>query len=94
MRSGAFGIYHGGSAHGRENLAGGVCRVSVVVGGGQSAFAADDGVPYEKLVEVYVPDQDAVDSVVTNYDAAEYKKVEADGTISSTSSSPTRKRPR
>src|SRR6476469_6531451 len=50
--------------------------------GGPSAFAADDdGIPFEQLVQVYVPNQDAVDSVVSNYDAAEYKSVQADGSI-------------
>src|ERR1700709_29797 len=50
--------------------------------GGASAYAADDnGIPYEKLVEVTVPNQDAVDSVTSNYDAAEYKKVQDDGSI-------------
>ena len=50
--------------------------------GGPSAFAADDdGIPFEQLVQVYVPNQDAVDSVVSNYDAAEYKSVQNDGSI-------------
>ncbi len=50
--------------------------------GGASAYAADDnGIPYERLVEVTVPNQEAVDSVVANYDAAEYKKVLDDGEI-------------
>src|SRR3954462_308441 len=57
--------------------------------GGQSAFASGDGMPavganglpFEQLVQVYVPDQAAVDSVVANYDAAEYKSAQADGSI-------------
>src|SRR3954452_13832847 len=57
--------------------------------GGQSAYAAGDGtpavdsngLPFEQLVQVYVPDQDAVDSVVNGYDAAEYKSPQADGSI-------------
>src|SRR4051812_27915115 len=56
--------------------------------GGQSAFAGDgvpavgpNGLPFEQLVQVYVPDQGAVDSVVSNYDAAEYKSVQDDGSI-------------
>src|SRR3954467_2395026 len=54
----------------------------LLVGGQSAAFAADDaGLPYEQLVQVYVPDQDAVDSVVSNYDAAEYKSVQDDGSI-------------
>ena len=66
---------------GRISLAA-LAASALLLVGGQSAFAADaGGVPYVKLVQVYVPDQDAVDSVVTNYDDAEYKKVEDDGTI-------------
>src|SRR5882757_1501898 len=54
----------------------------LLVGGQSAAFAADDnGIPFEQLVQVYVPDQDAVDSVVSNYDAAEYKSVQDDGSI-------------
>src|SRR3954470_5442936 len=54
----------------------------LLVGGQSAAFAADDaGLPYEQLVQVYVPDQAAVESVVSNYDAAEYKSVQADGSI-------------
>jgi hypothetical protein len=50
--------------------------------GGASAYAADDnGIPYEKLIEVTVPNADAVDSVIANYDAAEYKRVLDDGEI-------------
>src|SRR3954464_8507143 len=49
--------------------------------GAAPSHAADDGIPYEKLVEVTVPNQDAVDSVVSNYDAAEYKRVLGDGKI-------------
>ena len=45
----------------------------VFVGAQSAAFAADDdGIPFEQLVQVYVPDQAAVDSVVSNFDAAEY----------------------
>src|SRR3954464_8164280 len=54
----------------------------LLVGGQSGAFAADDnGIPFEQLVQVYVPDQAAVDSVVSNYDAAEYKAVQDDGSI-------------
>ncbi len=54
----------------------------LLVGGQSAAFAADDnGIPFQQLVQVYVPDQDAVDSVVSNYDAAEYKSVQDDGSI-------------
>ncbi len=66
---------------GRISLAA-LAASALLLVGGQSALAADGGgAPYVKLVQVYVPDQDAVDSVVTHYDAAEYKKVEDDGTI-------------
>jgi hypothetical protein len=57
---------------------------ALLLGAGQSpAFSAggDGGIPFEQLVQVYVPDQDAVDSVVSNYDAAEYKSVQDDGSI-------------
>ena len=54
----------------------------VFVGGQSAAFAADDdGIPFEQLVQVYVPDQAAVDSVVSNFDAAEYRSVQDDGSI-------------
>ena len=54
----------------------------LLLGSQSAAFAADDGgIPFEQLVEVYVPDQDAVDSVVSHYDAAEYKAVQDDGSI-------------
>src|SRR5215213_10841447 len=54
----------------------------LLVGGQSAAFAADDsGIPFEQLVQVYVPDQAAVDSVVSNYDAAEYRSVQDDGSI-------------
>src|SRR4051794_20714875 len=66
---------------GRISLAAFAASALLLVGG-QSAFAADDnGNPFEELVQVYVPDQDAVDSVVTHYDAAEYKAVQDDGSI-------------
>src|SRR4051794_38394950 len=48
-----------------------------------AAYAADDdnGIPFEQLVQVYVPDQAAVDRVIAKYDAAEYKSVQDDGSI-------------
>ena len=49
--------------------------------GGQAAFAADDGLPYEKLVEVVVPTRRTSTRSSSSYDAAEYKRVEADGSI-------------
>src|SRR5262249_42569232 len=54
-----------------------------LVGSQSPALGADsgDGIPFEQLVQVYVPDQAAVDSVVSNYDAAEYKSVQDDGSI-------------
>src|SRR4051794_32544183 len=65
---------------GRMSLAALVASALLLVGG-TAAQANDGGLPYEKLVEVTVPDQGAVDSVVANYDAAEYKRVEDDGIL-------------
>jgi hypothetical protein len=54
----------------------------LLVGAQSAAFAADDdGTPFQQLVQVYVPDQAAVDSVVAKYDAAEYRSVQDDGSI-------------
>ncbi len=59
-----------------------LAATALVLAGSQSAFAADDdGIPFQQLVQVYVPDQDAVDRVVNTYDAAEYKSVQDDGSI-------------
>src|SRR3954468_6584662 len=67
---------------GRRPLIALAASALVLVGGQSAAFAADDdGIPFEQLVQVYVPDQDAVDSVVSSYDAAEYKSAQADGSI-------------
>src|SRR4051812_27175867 len=67
---------------GRGLLSALVASALLLVGGQSAAFAAgDDGIPFEQLVQVYVPDQAAVDSVVSNYDAAEYKAVQDDGSI-------------
>src|SRR3954466_5145109 len=67
---------------GRKPLVALAASALLLVASQSPAFAADDhGVPFEQLVEVYVPDQDAVDSVVSNYDAAEYKAVQDDGSI-------------
>src|SRR3954465_14763255 len=67
---------------GRGTLIALAATALLLVGGQSWAFAAGGGgVPFEQLVEVYVPDQDAVDSVVSKYDAAEYKKVQDDGSI-------------
>ena len=49
---------------------------ALLFAGGGVASAQYDGIPFEQLVQVYVPDQAAVDSVVANYDAAEYKSVQ------------------
>ncbi|RKQ93516.1 chitobiase/beta-hexosaminidase-like protein [Solirubrobacter pauli] len=54
---------------------------ALLLAGGQSAFAADDGTPFQKLLEVTVGSQSDVDKVVTKYDAAEYKRVNDDGSI-------------
>ena len=67
---------------GRMSLTAFAASALLLAGGQSAAFAADDdGIPFEQLVQVYVPDQDAVDSVVSNYDAAEYKSVQDDGSI-------------
>src|ERR1700754_541947 len=67
---------------GRKPLIALAASALLFVGGSSAAFAADDdGVPFEQLVQVYVPDEAAVDSVVSNYDAAEYKSVQDDGSI-------------
>jgi hypothetical protein len=47
--------------------------------GSQVAIAADG--PFLKLVEVTVDSQQDVDLVTTKFDAAEYKRVNDDGTI-------------
>src|SRR5690349_10855113 len=47
--------------------------------GSQAASAADDG--FQKLLEVTVDSQAAVDAVTSKFDAAEYKRVNDDGTI-------------
>src|SRR5262245_57520714 len=55
---------------------------ALLLAGSQSpAFAGNDGAPFQQLIQVDVPDQDAVDSVTSNYDAAEYRAVNADGSI-------------
>ncbi len=66
---------------GRMSLAAIAASAMLLVGGAAAHAADNDGIPYEKLVEVTVPNQDAVDSVTSNYDAAEYKKVQDDGSI-------------
>ena len=67
---------------GRRPLIALAASALLLVGGQSAAFAADDdGVPFEQLVQVFVPDQAAVDSVVANFDAAEYRSVQDDGSI-------------
>src|SRR3954451_23095385 len=66
---------------GRMSLAAIAASALLFVGGAAAHAADNDGLPYEKLVEVTVPNQDAVDSVVSGYDAAEYKRVLGDGKI-------------
>src|SRR3954471_5896162 len=67
---------------GRRSLIARAASALLLVGGQSAAFAADDdGVPFEQLIQVYVPDQAAVDRVVSNYDAAEYKSVQDDDSI-------------
>ena len=67
---------------GRRSLIAIAASALLLVGGQSAAFAADDeGVPFQQLVQVYVPDMAAVDTVVANYDATEYKSVQDDGSI-------------
>jgi hypothetical protein len=67
---------------GRRSLIALAASVLLLLAGQSAAFAADDnGMPFEELVQVFVPNQAAVDSVVSRYDAAEYRSVEADGSI-------------
>ena len=66
---------------GRKPLLAFAATALLFTGSQASAFAADDGVPFQELVQVFVPDQDAVDQVTSNYDAAEYKSVQEDGSI-------------
>src|SRR3954464_4332194 len=67
---------------GRKSLIALGASALLLVSGQSPAFAADDnGIPFEQLVQVYVPDQDAVDSVVSTYDAAEYKSAQDAGSI-------------
>jgi hypothetical protein len=66
---------------GRKLLIATAATALLLVGSQSSAFADDHGVPFQQLVQVFVPDQDAVDYVVSNYDAAEYRSAQEDGTI-------------
>ena len=66
---------------GRRPLIALAASVLLLVGGQSAAFAADDGTPFQELVQVYVPHEAAVDRVVNNYDATEYKSVQDDGSI-------------
>jgi hypothetical protein len=67
---------------GRRPLIALAASALLLVGGQSAAFAADDdGIPFQQLVQVYVPDEAAVDAVVADYDATEYKSVQDDGSI-------------
>ena len=66
---------------GKKSLTALCCASALLLSGAGSAWAADDGTPYEALVEVTVADQGTADQLVTNYDAAEYKRVNADGSV-------------
>ena len=66
---------------GKKSLTALCCASALLLAGAGSAWAADDGTPYEALVEVTVANQGTADQLVTNYDAAEYKRVNDDGTI-------------
>src|SRR3954468_8793451 len=60
-----------------------VCAASALLLGAApgAALAQGDGLPFEQLIQVWVNNQNDVDNVTSNYDAAEYKKVESDGRI-------------
>ena len=66
---------------GRRPLVALVASVFLLAGSQSALAAADDGTPFQELVQVFVPDQSAVDRVVSNYDAAEYRSVQDDGSI-------------
>src|SRR3954451_14719245 len=66
---------------GKRSLTALCCASALLLTGAGSAWAADDGTPYEALVEVTVADQGTADNLVTKYDAAEYKRVNDDGTV-------------
>ncbi|WP_028061975.1 M14 family zinc carboxypeptidase [Solirubrobacter soli] len=66
---------------GKKSLTALCCASALLLTGAGSAWAADDATPYEALVEVTVANQDVADSLVSSYDAAEYKRVNDDGTI-------------
>ena len=64
---------------GKKSLTALCCASALLLTGAGSACAADDGIPFEELVEVTVANQGTADKLVTNYDAAEYKRVNDDG---------------
>jgi len=67
---------------GRKSLIALAASALLFVGGQSAANAAvDNGIPFQQLVQLDVPDQDAVDNVVSQYDAAEYRAVNEDGSI-------------
>jgi zinc carboxypeptidase/chitobiase/beta-hexosaminidase-like protein len=67
---------------GRRSLIALAASVLFLLAGQSAASAADvNGMPFEQLVQVYVPNQAAVDRVVANYDAVEYRSVQKDGSI-------------
>jgi hypothetical protein len=65
---------------GKKSLTALCCASALLLSGVGTAFGQDAGT-YEALVEVNVPSQADVDALVVKYDAAEYKRVEDDGTI-------------
>jgi hypothetical protein len=66
---------------GKKSLTALCCASAMLVAGAGSARASNDGIPYEALMEVTVADQAAADQLVAKYDAAEYKRVNDDGSL-------------
>jgi len=67
---------------GRRSLTALAASAFLFVGTPSAALAADvDSTAFQQLVQVFVPNQTAVDQVVSNYDAAEYKNAQDDGSI-------------
>ena len=65
---------------GKKSLMALCCASALLLTGAGSARAADDGTPYEALVEVTVADQTTAEQLFVKYDAAEYRRANDDGT--------------
>jgi hypothetical protein len=66
---------------GRKPLIALAASAMCLLGGQSPAYADSDGIPFEQLIQVYVSDQYAADRLVNEYDGAEYKAVQDDGTV-------------